>query len=46
MTKTLAALAMTLAAAFALGAFGLPGWMLDAALAQWGTPELLVPYVS
>ena len=45
MTKTLAAAAMTLATAFAVGTSGLPGWLLDAALAHWGAPELLAPYL-
>ena len=45
MTKTLAATAMTLAAAFAVGSSGLPGWLLDLALDHWGTPELLAPYM-
>jgi len=46
MTKTLAAAALTVAAAFALGSSGLPGWLIDLALAQWGTPDLLAPYLS
>ncbi len=45
MNKPLAALTMTLVTAFALGAYGLPGWLLDAALAQWGAPTLLAPYL-
>jgi hypothetical protein len=43
--KTLGAIAATLATAFALGASGLPGWLVDAALAQWGAPALLAPYL-
>jgi len=43
--KTLAALAAALGAAFALGVSGLPGWLLDLALAQWGTPTMLTPHL-